>query len=203
MGNATYYLALMIVYFLIVYLTAVRRNGQRVLPWLLLIIVQTASVYFFRPLRLRFLGVSLFAGASLTLVTCATAAVLLVLNFLIILLINRVFAPEDALAEDDFNLDADDITVGDKDGEELEFRLPVNLSKPAWEPIGNDAALTVAERISEEMNTDQLLETVQMRIDAGETEEAIKYLRMVAFFEKDGEAVQKAKAMLAELQKQE
>ena len=87
-----YFLALMVLYFLIVYLFPIRKGGQRVLPWVILIVIQTASVCFFR-------DVCSFAGQlplpaellSEPMLTMLTAAGLFVANLVIIFLVNLIF----------------------------------------------------------------------------------------------------------------
>ena len=178
LSDYIYFLALMVLYFLIVYLFAIRKGGQRALPWVILILIQTASICFFKKIRV-FAGQLPLPAELLTepQITMVTAAGLFVINLVLIFLVNLLFNRSE----------------GNQTGEKKAADA-AEASSEKQIPV-----ISVAEQVSSELDTEQTLAKAKELLNAGETEAAGRYLKMVAFFESDGPAVQEAKELLNKL----
>ena len=87
-----YCLAFMALYFLIAYLFAMRKDGQRKLPWIILIVIQTASLFFIKDIGKWIKQLPLPAElSSEPQVTALALAGWLVFNLILIFLVNLLF----------------------------------------------------------------------------------------------------------------
>lgn len=204
MTQLTNYLALILVYFLIVYLTAIRRGGQKVLPWILLILAQAASLYYFRILCVYVAGIPFFAQYSERVCMYVTAGSLALVNILLIFLLSAIFIPKQRINSEEINIavNVDEIPIIREDLEEppkVEVQEQSDVL-PDSPPITSDCD---KKACAIDMDEEALFLTIQKLIDDGKTGEASKYLRMVAFFGTNPITMQKAKQILAGLQPQE
>lgn len=206
--NATInFAALVVVYVLVVYLIAVRMQGQKPLPWLLLILVQAASIYHFKTLCRHISQIDFFTHLSETGIRAMTSGILVAVNIFLILLMNFIFCPRESKKNnsEEFKFTAEDIPP-----------IRYNTEKPStinWD----EAKTTTREEIpnitasesSHTTNSDgdkhelETLDSIHKLINDGKKEEAIKYLRMAVMFGKDPAFTQKAKNLLEEIQAQE
>lgn len=205
MNNPINFVALVLVYFLLVYLFAIRRGGHKPLPWIVLILTQAASAYYFQTLCVYSARLPFLAQCSETVVMAVTGGVLALLNFLLILLINLLFSPRQKEAErQEFQLSPEDIPVADGGA-----AGPANPPSREPSPSVLDVPISFATEPAQTLGADSSLDessifgSIHRQIEAGQYDEAAKYLRMVAMFGKDPTAIQKAEQMLAEIQPRE
>lgn len=196
--------ALVMVYFLIVYLIAIRRKGQKLLPWLFLILAQAASVSYFNLLCSYAKGIPLISMYSETIIMAIVGGALAAVNLLLILLVNLAFIQKggNEAAQADFHIDVSDIP-------EINHSEVTAATNPAPQnPILAEKDVpfpfsTGQTSVGTAADEEDIFISIQGLIEEGQTEEATKYLRMVLMFEKNTEAIQKAERMLAEIQLRE
>lgn len=214
MAQLTNYLALILIYFLIVYLTAIRRGGQKVLPWILRILAQAASLYYFRTLYMYAARLPFLAQYSEKICMLVVAGVLLLANVLLIFLLNIAFSPKQQSNSENnnFPINVDEIPIIRE-----EAKAPLKEAIPKEEvPIEEIKTqsdvmpdpTTVKSDCDDDlcdidMDEEALFLTIQKLIDEGKAQEASKYLRMVALFGTNPSYIQKAKQILTELQPNE
>lgn len=234
------FLAVVFVYFAIVYLTAIRKGHQPIVPWLLLILLQAVSVYYHKEVYSIVRQMPFMVSQTDKFCKIVTVAILALVNLLAILGINMAIGnkekppepeekpkeqveesnnvfeketpvsnvnpeitPEEdtssilqetpaSAAEHEINADPEIIL------EEDMFPFTPELQIPDDDiPI----SLQTSDEMPDEVNIDdnRIFDTIQMLRENGNSETAIKYLRMVSFFGKDEQIVNKAKQMLNDL----
>ncbi len=161
MNDYIHFAALVLVYFLIVYLTAIRRKGQKALPWCLVIAAQAASALYFQQLR-AFMAESFpwMAQLSDAVMTAVTVGVLAAANTVLILGVNLLFLTEAAAPASGRAGAAGKTRSAEKkimQKREKVSRKPEKASAPAvniTEPISPAAAVNLGQRLEPVMQTD-------------------------------------------------
>ncbi len=176
------FLAVIFVYFAIVYLTAIRRFGQSLLSWSILIAVQSISVWFYSPIYLlvtKKMGIEVAVSKGLILL------LLVLLNILLIFAVSIKEAEsreKEVRAVDDrgmqFDLQTDDIFLSDLN----------TLEKNE----GSNGALKMTDEKS-------IFASIEKLIAQNRVEDAKRYLRIVVYYSKDAVATERAKNMLETL----
>ena len=177
-------LACGVVYFLGVYLVMIRRESQPVTPWLVCISAQVLCSVFFDRLKGFFNGIFSQMGiGNENLGMVVASAILFFGNMILIFIMFGVFMSKKKAESNDIAR------------RQEEFRVaPVNiLATPV--PDGQTA--------KSEVKTDITLDFIKKMIADGRTEEAKKYLKMLAYYGKDEQAKLEASALLANLTRTE
>lgn len=193
------FLAIVLVYFFVVYLTAIRRGGQSVLPWLFLILLQSASLYYREFVCEYVKKLPFLIQQPQTVCQGVSIGILVVINILAIVLINLITTSRKKKPEpQEFTLSSEDIPPITSMEQETAFQQ--ESQQMGWKP---DPAMGKDEKPSADFNVNDetIFETISSLIDNGNQEAAIKYLRMVIFFGKNESFISQAKEMLNTLQK--
>lgn len=194
--------AYVLVYFLIIYMTAIRRGGQPLLPWILLILVQAVSAFYFETIFLFIRQLPFFMQQTNRFCQIVTIVGLALLNFLLIILVNLLFERKNVISEErEFSVDVDEVPIMPLDFE----KETKPLQNSGTEEFQVDIPLSPIGEPPDDLNIDDetVLEKIQELIDSGNREDAIRYLRMVVYFGKNVSIVEQAKQMLTEVQEQE
>lgn len=201
-------MALAIVYFLIVYITIIRHRGQKALPWVFLILVQTISVSYFEVLSGYIGSIPFLSGQSIIVPNVVTVLVLLIINIGVILITNLLFFKKENkdVAEIDFSVDMEHIAPVREEKSSNNTSREINLEDgpilAVSSPVASQQENAKNTQVHDDMSEESIFQTIEELVEAGHTEDAIKYLRMVAFFGKTPDAIDKAKKLLADLQPQ-
>ncbi len=198
-------IAITLVYFLIVYMIAIRKLDQSLPAWLLVIVAQAVSVFFYKDVLQFVKAHPFFSGLSDTICMIITIAGLVLVNFLFILLVNLILlkrggkGEKKAKAERDAFNDLDNITISDlRPAAQPDEHTIQTENKPDSFAAAPGEEFKMPES---KMEVDEkLFDSIQELIETGQTEDAVKSLRMVAFFGKDKKDIDKAKKMLMDLQ---
>ncbi len=187
------FFALVFVYFLIIYLVAIRRKNQSLLVWLFLILQQAASLYYFQTFYSHLRLIPFFAPFSDTVCTAVTAGFLVLINSFVILLVNFVMQKKERASVEHINAEVrvEDIPITTSAREETPPLSGINFSRE--EP-------PVQPRQVFDEDEKKIFASINDLIEKGQKEEAVKYLRMVAYFGTNEQSMNQAKQMLNELQ---
>ncbi len=171
------------VYFLVVYLLVIRRQARPILPWTLCILSQVCCAVFFYDMV--DISKRLFPPESYGYLGTALPSAILCFGNL--LLIFHLFGSVmDRLEEKDAAADE----------EESDFRvvpLPTDITL-------NESLTVTAE---EEAAPDITMDFIEKMIGEGRRDEALKYLKMLAYYGKDEQTRMDASLKMAELGKVE
>ena len=149
MTQYTNFLALVLIYFLIIYLTAIRRGGQRVLPWILRILAQAASLYYFRTLCVYVSAIPFFTQYPKQFCMYMTAGALILVNVLLIFLLNIAFSPRQQSRDttDEFYVDVDSLPLSHENTEQTRTMDRQEASKgKAQNPLKEDTKAPLEEK---------------------------------------------------------
>lgn len=202
MPDLVKFAAYVLVYFLIIYMTAIRRGGQPLLPWILLIVVQALSVFYFETVFLFIRQLPFLMQQTNQFCQIVTIVILALLNFLLIILVNLLFERKNAISEEqEFWVDVDEVPIMSMDFE----KNKKSSQNSDAEEFQVDIPLSPVEEPPDDLNIDDetVLEKIQELIEGGNREDAIRYLRMVVYFGKNETIMEQAKQMLTEVQEQE
>lgn len=192
MPNTTNFMAIVLVYFLLVYLLPVRRGRQPLLLWLFLILVQAASVFYFRTLCSYAYHIPFLAEFTDDIRQYIVVGILIVMNLILIFLLNLAFhkkVDNDATDSSEVEMDIDNL--------QLNF-----TQEPVQHQDDSSNVLFTPETLSSP-NVDEVefFDSIQTMINSGQTDEATKYLRMVAFFGTNKSLMDRAEKMLHSIEK--
>ena len=203
MPNPINFMAIVLVYFLLVYLLPVRRGRQPLLLWLLLIMVQAASVFCFRTLCIFACRIPFLAGFADDARQYMVAGSLAAINLLLIFLLNLAFHRKTystATDGSDVEVDVNDI--------QLNF-APEPRREPARESVHgsaqeqsafSDTDFTAEPLPASDVDEAELFDSVQNMIDSGQINEAAKLLRVLAFFGTNSSSMERANKMLQSIE---
>lgn len=187
------FLALVFVYFLIIYLVAIRRKNQSLPVWLFLILLQASSVYYFQMFYSCMRLIPFLTPFSDTVCIAVTAGFLVLLNSFVILFVNFFMRKKERASVEHINAEVRveniPITTGVK--EETTPLSGINFSREE-PPVQPTQVFDEDEK--------KIFASINDLIEKGQKEEAVKYLRMVAYFGTNEQAMNQAKQMLNELQ---
>lgn len=94
MPNSINFIAAIVIYFLLAYLIPIRRGKQPILLWMILILAQSSSIYFFDKIYLYISNVIFFSDFTATTVKGITFGIIILANLFLILLLNTLFKVE-------------------------------------------------------------------------------------------------------------
>ena len=199
MPNPINFMAIVLVYFLLVYLLPVRRGRQPLLLWLLLIMVQAASVFCFRTLCIFACRIPFLAGFADDARQYMVAGSLATINLLLIFLLNLAFHRKTYSAA----TDGSDVEV-DVNDIQLNF-APEPRREPAQGSAQEQSAFSDADFTAEplpasDVDEAELFDSVQNMIDSGQINEAAKLLRVLAFFGTNSSSMERANKMLQSIE---
>ncbi len=208
MPNMTKFAAIVLVYFLLVYLFPVKRGRQPLLLWVFLIAVQAMSVLYFPIIYALLYNMPVLEALPAIAVQLIVGAILVAVNMALILGLNMVFlknSGNDAVDGSDVEVDMDNVQLNFKP----EPVQHINLSKDSenesaeFEVSFDDDFGSSFDHFHEEpeeniQNNDEaaVFDSIQEMISNGNTEKAIKHLKIVAFYGTSEVAKEKAKAIL-------
>lgn len=107
MTELVIYLLLVLLYFSIVYFVAIRRYGQKLLPWTCLILAQAVSLYIYPVLSKYAADFPILNQYSQTIQQIIVAEVLVLFNIVLIIIMNFAFASEKEVGEAKVNFEFD------------------------------------------------------------------------------------------------
>lgn len=209
----TRFLAVVLAYFLIVCLTGIRRGGQPLLPWLLLILAQAASLYFHKEVCAFAQGVPFLAGQSEKIVQVIAIAVLAVANLLLILLMSAAGASNWGRTGEEWDGTWDEEATFEnkvssgllndlRESAQVQSVQSVGPSQPELADLGRTVSQDSAQmgKLELEEEDTRIFDSIQELIGTGDYDAAVKYLKTIVFFGKKESLVKKADQMLRDLQ---
>ncbi len=179
-------IALGAVYYLIVYL-AVRRGGRPIIPWMVSVLAQVVSAVFYLPLSRRI--ADFLAPLAPTAGYVVAALILIALNYVIIVLSFKYLKPKRPNFED-------------MEAEMQDFELKPIETVPSSEfirKVENATSSVVEEDTKDDRNNEKVMEEIDGMIASGSMDDAVRYLKMVAYYGSNEELSNRAKEKLAEL----
>lgn len=199
MSEYVNFLGIVLVYFLVVYLTAIRRGGQPMLPWIFLILLQAASLYYYEYAYEYVRNLPFLLQQPQIVCQGVTIGALVVVNILMILLLNLTTADRKKGADSqEFTLSSEEIPPITTIEQNPAFRQ--ETQQEDWQ-IGIAPEESTETSANLNLDDETIFKTIASLIDGGNQEAAIKYLRMVVFFGKNDVLISRAKEMLETLQK--
>ena len=211
MPNPINFMAIVLVYFLLVYLLPVRRGRQPLLLWLLLIMVQAASVFCFRTLCIFACRIPFLAGFADDARQYMVAGSLAAINLLLIFLLNLAFHRKTYSAATDgrdVEVDVNDIQLNfapEPRREPARESVHGSVREPAQGSAQEQSAFSDADFTAEplpasDVDEAELFDSVQNMIDSGQINEAAKLLRVLAFFGTNSSSMERANKMLQSIE---
>ena len=166
-----------VIYFLIVYLFVIRREAQPVIPWTVCILTQvTSTVFFQRAVSLfkTFLPEDRFGSLGMVI----PSAILCVGNFAVIFLMFGKYMSK----------------LEEKNSERHEAPDNIRVAPlPSVMPLGTE------NKNDAESDADITIDYIEKMIAEGRKDEAMKYLKMIAYYGKDEQSRSEALSLIASL----
>lgn len=191
---------LILLYFLFVYIMDIRKNPSKFLSWIILILIQSLSLYYSTSI-FQIIRENIFFIYIEDEIAYAIVLILLILaNILIIVMINLILYKRNIkrmeYINNPINIKKSDINLNKKKENNSVKNNTSNKSNNEIEHFyfdGKDFETDIND------DDDNLFESIQEMIKRGDEEEAKKYLRMVACFSKNNETVCRAQDILNNL----